>query len=295
MVKITRIKYDRRGKTTLTASSLDKFMERMTKDDSRNTVLVFRNFVSMTQNHYGRGRRWTGDYNLMHQMPSFLPSLDITKDKQGNETMRAFNGIVTLSVDHIDEETDLEAVKRVAAMMPMTLAAFIGSTGTTVKILVKVEPKDGHAITTEEEAEEFCSLSYDIVVKMYDAVINHNVQMAASAREGNCLYAGFRLPLDPKPYYNPKASAMRIETIAQGKPLQVTQPINDRQFTGEDGFMSDSDSDIRQMLEYLKTRYKFRYNMLECVPEIKFHRCGTHCPDRCHDKHQLRPALCPGY
>ena len=269
MVKITRIKYDRRGKTTLTASSLDKFMERMTKDDSRNTVLVFRNFVSMTQNHYGRGRRWTGDYYLMHQMPSFLPSLDISNDKQGNETMRAFNGIVTLSVDHIDEETDLEAVKRVAAMMPMTLAAFIGSTGTTVKILVKVEPKDGHAITTEEEAEEFCSLSYDIVVKMYDAVINHNVQMAASAREGNCLYAGFRLPLDPKPYYNPKASAMRIETIAQGKPLQVTQPINDRQFTGEDGFMSDSDSDIRQMLEYLKSRYEFRYNMLEYVPEMK--------------------------
>ena len=269
MVKITRIKYDRRGKTTLTASSLDKFMERMTKDDSKNTVLVFRNFVSMAQNHYGRGRRWTGDYYLMHQMPSFLPSLDITKDKQGNETMRAFNGIVTLSVDHIDEETDLEAVKRVAAMMPMTLAAFIGSTGTTVKILVKVEPKDGHAITTEEEAEEFCGLSYDIVVKMYDAVINHNVQMAASAREGNCLYAGFRLPLDPKPYYNPKASAMRIETIAQGKPLQVTQPINDRQFTGEDGFMSDSDSDIRQMLEYLKSRYEFRYNMLEYVPEMK--------------------------
>ena len=269
MVKITRIKYDRRGKTTLTASSLDKFMERMTKDDSKNTVLVFRNFVSMTQNHYGRGRRWTGDYYLMHQMPSFLPSLDITKDKQGNETMRAFNGIVTLSVDHIDEETDLEAVKRVAAMMPMTLAAFIGSTGTTVKILVKMEPKDGHAITTEEEAEEFCGLSYDIVVKMYDAVINHNVQMAASAREGNCLYAGFRLPLDPKPYYNPKASAMRIETIAQGKPLQVTQSINDRQFTGEDGFMSDSDSDIRQMLEYLKSRYEFRYNMLEYVPEMK--------------------------
>ena len=269
MVKITRIKEDGRGGTAVTTSSLDKLIDRMTKDDSRNTVGVFRDFVSMAQNHYGRGRRWTGDYYLMHQMPSFLPSLDISKDKQGNETMRAFNGIVTLSVDHIDEETDLEAVKRVAAMMPMTLAAFIGSTGTTVKILVKVEPKDGHAITTEEEAEEFCSLSYDIVVKMYDAVINHNVQMAASAREGNCLYAGFRLPLDPKPYYNPKSSAMRIETIAQGKPIQVTQPINDRQFTGEDGFMSDSDSDIRQMLEYLKSRYEFRYNMLEYVPEMK--------------------------
>ena len=141
MVKITRIKYDRRGKTTLTASSFDKFMERMTKDDSKNTVGAFRDFVSMAQNHYGCGRRWTGDYYLMHQMPSFLLSLDIVRDKQGNETMRAFNGIVTLSVDHIDEETDLEAVKRVAAMMPMTLAAFIGSTGTTVKIPLAARPQ----------------------------------------------------------------------------------------------------------------------------------------------------------
>ena len=269
MVKITRIKEDGRGGTAVTTSSLDKLIDRMTKDDSRNTVGAFRDFVYMAQNHYGRGVRWSGDYHLMHHMPSFLPSLNIVRDKQGNETVRAFNGIVTLSVDHIDEETDLEAVKRVAAMMPMTLAAFIGSTGTTVKIMVRVEPKDGHAITSEEEAEQFYGLSYDIVVKMYDAVINHNVQMAASAREGNCLYAGFRMPLDPKPYFNPKASAIRIETVAQGKPLQVIQPLNDRQFTGEDGFMNESDSDIRQMLEFLKTRYEFRYNMLECVSEIK--------------------------
>ena len=269
MVKITRIKEDGRGGTAVTTSSLDKLMDRMTKDDSRNTVGAFRDFVYMAQNHYGRGVRWSGDYHLMHHMPSFLPSLNIVRDKQGNETVRAFNGIVTLSVDHIDEETDLEAVKRVAAMMPMTLAAFIGSTGTTVKIMVRVEPKDGHDITSEEEAEQFYRLSYDMVVKMYDAVINHNVQMAASAREGNCLYAGFRMPLDPKPYFNPKASAIRIETVAQGKPLQVTQPLNDRQFTGEDGFMNESDSDIRQMLEFLKTRYEFRYNMLECVSEIK--------------------------
>ena len=252
MVKITRIKEDGRGGTAVTTSSLDKLIDRMTKDDSRNTVGAFRDFVYMAQNHYGRGVRWSGDYHLMHHMPSFLPSLNIVRDKQGNETVRAFNGIVTLSVDHIDEETDLEAVKRVAAMMPMTLAAFIGSTGTTVKIMVRVEPKDGHAITSEEEAEQFYGLSYDIVVKMYDAVINHNVQMAASAREGNCLYAGFRMPLDPKPYFNPKASAIRIETVAQGKPLQVTQPLNDRQFTGEDGFMNESDSDIRQMLERSK-------------------------------------------
>ena len=172
MTKIARLKQDGRGKTAVTVSSLDKFMERLTKDDSKCTVGTFREFVDMAQNHYGRGVEWTGNYHLMHQMPCFLPSLEIIRDKQGNETMRTFNGIVTLSVDHIDEKSDLEAVKRVAAMMPMTLAAFIGSTGKTVKIMVRVKPKDGHDILSEEEAEQFCRLSYSIVVRMYDAVIN---------------------------------------------------------------------------------------------------------------------------
>ena len=269
MTKIARLKQDGRGKTAVTVSSLDKFMERLTKDDSKCTVGTFREFVDMAQNHYGRGVEWTGNYHLMHQMPCFLPSLEIIRDKQGNETMRTFNGIVTLSVDHIDEESDLEAVKRVAAMMPMTLAAFNGSTGKTVKIMVRVKPKDGHDILSEEEAEQFCRLSYSIVVRMYDAVINQNVQMATSAREGNCLYAGFRMPLDPKPYYNPKAMPILVEQVAQGEPLQVVQPLHDRQFTGEDGFDNEADSDIRQMLEFLKKRYEFRFNMLECVPEMK--------------------------
>ena len=181
MVKITRLKDNGRGKIALTASHFDKMMERIVNDDSKCTVGLFRNFVRMAQRNYGRGMRWLGEYHLMHQLPSFLPSVEIVRDKQGNETLRTFNGIVTLSVDHVDGSSDLEAVKRVAAMMPMTLAAFVGSTGTSVKILVRVEPKDGHAITTEDEAERFCSLAYGIVVKAYDAVINQNVQMAVSA------------------------------------------------------------------------------------------------------------------
>ena len=55
MVKITRINTNRSGKSAVTASSLVKLMDRMTRDDSKNSVGAFRDFLVMAQNHYGRG------------------------------------------------------------------------------------------------------------------------------------------------------------------------------------------------------------------------------------------------
>ena len=55
MVKITRINTNRSGKSAVTASSLVKLIERMTRDDCKNSVGAFRDFVVMAQNHYGRG------------------------------------------------------------------------------------------------------------------------------------------------------------------------------------------------------------------------------------------------
>ena len=51
MVKITRINTNKSGKSAVTASSLVKLMDRMTRDDSKNSVGAFRDFVVMAQNH----------------------------------------------------------------------------------------------------------------------------------------------------------------------------------------------------------------------------------------------------
>ena len=68
MVKITRINTNRSGKSAVTASSLVKLMDRMTRDDSKNSVWAFRNFRVMAQNHYGRGMRWASAVTQPHQI-----------------------------------------------------------------------------------------------------------------------------------------------------------------------------------------------------------------------------------
>ena len=268
-MKITRLNFNSKDKMSVSGTVFDKFIERIKTDTANNEVGQFRTFTRYMVDNYGRGQRWEGRYERMSGMASYLPSVEIRFDKDGNEVMKNFNGLLTLSVDNIDNATDLETVKRMAAMLPTTMAAFVGSTGRSVKIIVSVEPKDGAMPKTIDEAEDFCQTAYNVVVRTYDGLINQTVQMAASAREGQVLYAGFRMPLDPNPYYNPNAVPMRIEDIRQGEVQVRDITVADWRFDGENGLGGDNDSDIAQMMKFLKSRYEFRYNMLERVSEFK--------------------------
>ena len=269
MVKFTRIKTNFNGKLAVTNWSATKLIEKISVDDSKLNVTQFRSFAIYTTNSIGQGERWPAQYDHLHNLPSLLPSVEMTIDKEGNKIMKAFNGIITLSVDNITDAAELEWVKQVASMMPMTLAAFVSSTGRGVKILVRIAPRDGHDITTIDEAEQLCRSSYDIAVKVYDGIINHNVQMAATALTGHCLYAGFRLTLDPTPYFNPNAAPIKVENNAFNNDSSLVPPIHDSLLADKEPTDIEGPSDIRMMIEYLKSKYVFRFNRVENVAEMK--------------------------
>ena len=253
----------------VTSWSATKIMEKITTDDSNMNVAQFRSFALYITNSIGQGERWPAKYDRLHNLPSFLPSVEMKIDKDGNKIMKSFNGIITLSVDNINDTAELESVKQVASMMPMTLAAFVSSTGNGVKILVRVEPKDGHPITTINEAEQFCKSAYDIAVRVYVGIINHNVQMAATALKGHCLYAGFRHTLDPTPYFNPNAAPIMVENTAYDNENRLVPQLNETQQKEKESSDIESPSDIRMMIEYLKSKYIFRFNRVENVAEMK--------------------------
>ena len=269
MIKFTRIKSKSNGKMAVSNLSATKFIEKIAVDDSKLNVTQFHSFALYITNSIGQGERWPAKYDRLYNLPSFLPSVEMKIDKDGNKIMKSFNGIITLSVDNINDTAELESVKQVASMMPMTLAAFVSSTGNGVKILVRVEPKDGHPITTIDEAEQFCKSAYDIAVRVYDGIINHNVQMAATALKGHCLYAGFRHTLDPTPYFNPNAAPIMVENTAYDNENRLVPQLNETQQKEKETSDIESPSDIRMMIEYLKSKYIFRFNRVENVAEMK--------------------------
>ena len=269
MVKFTRIKTNFNGKLAVTNWSATKLIEKISVDDSKLNVTQFRSFAIYTTNSIGQGERWPAQYDHLHNLPSFLPSVEMTIDKEGNKIMKAFNGIITLSVDNITDAAELEWVKQVASMMPMTLAAFVSSTGRGVKILVRIAPRDGHDITTIDEAEQLCRSAYDIAVKESDGNTNHPAQMAATALTGHCLYAGFRLTLDPTPYFNPNAAPIKVENNAFNNDSSLVPPLHDSLLADKEPTDIEGPSDIRMMIEYLKSKYVFRFNRVENVAEMK--------------------------
>ena len=171
--------------------------------------------------------------------------------------MQAFNGIVALTVDGLSGQKDLEAVKQAAKILHYTLAAFVGPEGDEVIILVRIArnttagtPADDTTMT-EEEADALCREGWQLASALYQVVLPKAVR-----QEEVTLRSCFRMPLDPSPYVNLKALALPVserpicQQQAGGAPKVVTETADD----------SDVSRETRQLMDFLNSRYEFRYN-----------------------------------
>lgn len=131
-MKLTLIREDKKNKKHVTLKSIESLMERITKDTKAEDVQALRRYLALPEN-----KEFVGRYTApLHRI---YPSAELVKDVNGNLTVRAVNGIVMLSVQNVLGHEAQERVKQLAAQMPTTLAAFVGSSGRSVKVMVRVE------------------------------------------------------------------------------------------------------------------------------------------------------------
>ena len=149
----------------------------------------------------------------------------------GGKLFLGYNGLVLLSVGDLTGMSEAEWVKRLAQMQPATYAAFVGSTGRSVKILVRVGRMDGSLPQTEREAQEFHRKAYYLAYSTYSGTLNFPITRVDPTLEQN-----FVRTYDPAPFFNGKASPLRISdgielTLEEGdapetpsKPLERVKP-----------------------------------------------------------------------
>ena len=277
-MKLTFVLRNKKNALKLSTKTLERFMERIKTDTKDGAVARRRRQLSMGE--------YTDGFDRQYPSHLIYPSAEFEKDDNDNLRMKAFNGVVALTVDGLENQTDIDAVKRAAQILHYTLAAFVGPSGREVVILVKIEKTDGtpSAISgtyseitqpyseisvpylTEDDADALCQEGHCLAAAIYQGVLPKAIrQEAVSVR--SC----FRMPLDESPYYNPKALALPVS----GQPK--SEKPDDK--VGDDIHMvslSDSDEDsqevsrkTKQLMDFLNAHYRFRYNTMMGYTEYK--------------------------
>lgn len=186
-MNITIIKTKREDKRTMSRMDLDKF-------------------VSLMPAALAQGTNTETDTRVM-------PALVLQRQKNGAPGMATFNGLVTLEIHGLTTPQRCHDVKRAAMEMPATIAAFTGSSGLEVVLLVSVKPERGEMPDTEVAAEQFYQLAYRRMARVYDAILPNKV-----TRMEPMLRHTFAQPLDSQPLYNAQAMPYPVNgALASGE------------------------------------------------------------------------------
>ena len=269
-MKLTLIRTDKYCQQHLSLRGIENFLERIMHDNKSEVVSRLRRYVASNPGQIGV-------FGDIDHLPLVYPCAEMRFDDQGNCVMKTFNGLVALSVGPLHGSDELNAMKRMASMMPSTLAAFVGSSGQTVKILVAVSPQSGTMPATDDEAERFCQRACPIVTALYDVLLHHAgiaanaIVTPASLRRidvpstgQRLLMSCFRMTLDEKPYFNPKAAPIAI-CEGMGSPQLSMDRVGQPTDTDDKGVGHET----RQLISLLKDRYEFRYNTVMGYTEYR--------------------------
>lgn len=283
-MKLTFVLRDKKNALKLSTKSIENFIERIKTDTKDGAVARRRRQLSYGDHTYGYDR----------QFPTHViyPSAVFEKDDNDNLRMKAFNGVVALTIDGLENQ-EIDAVKRAAQILHYTLAAFIGPSGREVIILVKIA-KAGSAgssisgtysaisgtyseitcpyseITclypTEEEADALCQEGHRLATALYQGIMPKPIKTEPVSIRSN-----FHMTLDPAPYFNPKAVALPVSP----KPTSVSQPtVTSGNPDNLDEELLDKESQevgrkTLQLMDFLNGHYQFRYNSIMGYTEYK--------------------------
>ena len=258
-MKLTFIKTNKKNKQHLKLQTVDELVEAVQGDAVSEDVQRLRNFCRYAHRY--------ATFQYMHRLPVVCPSAEMKADADGNLTMLRFNGMLTLTVGPLRDEDEAEEVKRMAAMLPMTVLAVVGSSGTTVKIVTAISRHDGSLPASEAEAEQLCQQVCPLVCQLYEVVLRmaktHDTLAISPALRGEAtplLHAGFRMTNDATPFYRPKAIPLYVP---DGFSLTVPSSLS----IGADGNVNTEEAadttvgqETRRLIQHLEERYAFRMN-----------------------------------
>ena len=211
-MKVTLIRTDKKNVQHVSTRTIETLMERMKTDIGKEAIATFRRQLPMIAN-----LGW--EYRDMHLIPRVCATSELTKKANGDLEFGQWNGLILLTLGKFEDAGLIEQTKALVMGMPSTLAAFMGSSGKTVKLLVRIAPKNQPMPESEAEADKLAKAGYHYAVKIYGGLFEGQIiQQEASAR------MTFRMTMDQNPLVNLKATALQVSTLEKLPTAKPQQP-----------------------------------------------------------------------
>lgn len=138
-MKLTLIRTAREtGKETFSTWPSDTLMEKMKTENKAGHISALRSLIPHITGS-------NGHYPCIDKLPRICPAAEYARSKEGERYLKTYNGLVQIEVNHLANAVEVEQVKRQAALLPQTFAAFCGSSGRSVKIWVLFATPDRFA------------------------------------------------------------------------------------------------------------------------------------------------------
>ena len=188
------------GKETLRTQEMGAFVENIKTETKERYVSRLREMVG----YMGSDR--LGSYEYIDRLPRVCPALEMRRGEDGRLMTKCYNGIVMLEVQQLTGCAEVEMVKEKAAAMPQTIAAFSGSSGRSVKMLVRFELPNRSLPKSEDDVRLFHTHAYRMAMQVYQPALPFDIALKESSPEDS-----FRMTLDEYPYYNANAIAFCLE------------------------------------------------------------------------------------
>ncbi|WP_321436189.1 BT4734/BF3469 family protein [uncultured Bacteroides sp.] len=146
------------------------------------------------------------------------------KKADARQEMIHYNGVVLLEIDRLAGVEEAEKVRDEVGRLPHTLAAFVGSSGKSVKLLVSFIRPDGSLPQTETDAELFHAHAYRKAVRFYEELISYKVTLKRPSLNHCCRYS-----CDSGLFFNPETNPILMK-----QPCEVNaELINEGTVPGE--------------------------------------------------------------
>ena len=254
MMKLTFVLRNKKNALKLSTKTFDKFMERITTDTKEGAVARRRQILKLVGN--------ADSYDREHPSHLIYPSAEFEKDANDNLCMRSFNGMVTLTIEDLNTQAEIEAVKKAAKILHYTLAAFVGPTGNEVIILVRIAKADGSDPIDEDEANNICQQGHQLATTIYQGLLPKLI-----SKELASVRSSFHMPLDAQPYYNPKAVTLPVSEKPMALQSQSEKPIVVE--ASDDKKPAEISKETQRLMDFLNSHYTFRYNTIMGYTEYK--------------------------